>query len=252
MATVYNEFDVQLINARTGNPIDDDSGIFGVYAAATPDEVTIFDNKFTTTAGSNPGTMTDGRITFYTANTTTTVDISGITASGIPFFIESLTLSQHRVEIDVDKYTGMKFILPFSFATTGSVAIHDTGFDLSVDNIVHPNIQVVITTAGADTSDFFQIGTSTDLSAWLAAVKTSTTGTKLQIHSTDLSHAVTATISAIQLGTALLLSVTAQDDFTPVQIANATSGARIAYKDVSATAATVAGYAYIELDRVIV
>ena len=252
MGVTRTEYYFQLVGTRTKRPIDDDSGTFSVCTAGSPAEATIYSSREATSAGSNPATLTNGVGQFWTDDSVTSVDIHGITSTGIPFTIEGLTPSQHRVDINTEQYTGMVMTLPFDFSTTGSTSFHDTGHDLSTDNIVNPDIRVVITTAGVDGSDFFQLGTSTDASAWLAGVKASSTGTKLAIHSTDLSHAVTATFTAIQLGTALLLSVTAQDDFTPVQIANATSGARLKYKDVSGTAATTAGYVYIELDRVVV
>jgi hypothetical protein len=194
--------------------------------------------------------MTDGEILFWTTSTVTTVDVTGITADGQPFFIESLTTNQHRVEIDTEQYTGMVFVVPFDFATTGSAAVHDTGFDLDTTNVVK-DVQVHITTAGADTSDFFEFGTSTDVSGFIAMAKMSATGLRVKRWVTDLSIAVTATADVLY-GFRFLVSTTAQNATAVHQIANATSGARLTYNDISGTAGTAAGYVYVHLDKLIV
>jgi hypothetical protein len=128
MSSNYTEFDVQLINARTKEPIDDDSGLYNVLTASTPTEATIYSNDQGTSA-SNPGTMTDGRFTFYVASSVTSVDVSILTSTGYSVFVEGLTADQHRVEIDLEKRTNQTFVVPVVFGT-GSAAVVDSGFDL--------------------------------------------------------------------------------------------------------------------------
>ena len=251
MSATYTEYYVQLVNKRTKQVIDDDSGIYTVLTTVTPTKATVYsDDKGTSLT--IPATMTNGIMQFWTASSVTSVDISGITATGIPFFIKALTPSQHRLEIDTEQYSGMTFILPFDFSATASTSFRDSGFDLQTENVVR-DVAVKITTAGANTTDYFTIGTSTDATAFLAACHTKATGLKNKVWVTDLSIAVTGTVPDIQYGANFLVSSTAQES-PPAgfKIANSTSGARLKYGDVIGTAFTIAGYVYMELDRVVV
>src|SRR3990167_8333343 len=99
MASNFTEFYVQLWDVRLGLPINDDSGLYSVFQAGVPLNQTTYSDD-TGPSKTLPGTMTDGVIQFWVASTTTTVDLSVMTASGKAFFIEGLTPSQHRVDVD--------------------------------------------------------------------------------------------------------------------------------------------------------
>src|SRR3972149_5052846 len=98
MGAKYTEYYVQLVNARTKQPINDDTGVCNVLTVDSPVEITIYSND-DGTAGSNPLTMKDGIIRFWTASTVTSVDLSILTAAGQAVFVENLTPSQHRGEV---------------------------------------------------------------------------------------------------------------------------------------------------------
>ena len=99
MASNFSEFYVQLWDVRLGQPINDDTGLYSVFQAGVPLNQTVYSDD-QGTSKTLPGTMTDGVIQFWTASSTTTVDLSVMTASGKAFFIEGLTKSQHRVDVD--------------------------------------------------------------------------------------------------------------------------------------------------------
>ena len=99
MSSNYSEFYVQLWDARLGQAIDDDTGIYCVLQAAIPLKQTAYSDN-TGTALTQPATMTNGVIQFWVASGTTTVDLSVLTAGGKSYFIEGLTLSQHRIDVD--------------------------------------------------------------------------------------------------------------------------------------------------------
>ena len=99
MASNFTEFYVQLWDVRLGQPINDDTGLYSVFQAGVPLNQTVYSDD-TGTSKTLPGTMTDGVIQFWVASTTTTVDLSVLTAAGKSYFIEGLTASQHRIDVD--------------------------------------------------------------------------------------------------------------------------------------------------------
>lgn len=99
MASNFSEFYVQLWDVRKGLPIDDDTGLFCVLQADVPLKQTAYSDD-TGTALTQPATMTNGIIQFWTASSTTTVDLSVLTAKGKSYFIQGLTKSQHRIDVD--------------------------------------------------------------------------------------------------------------------------------------------------------
>src|SRR3990167_11349855 len=111
MASNYVEWYIQLVDGRTMTPIDDDSGTYNVLTENDPSEVTIYSDE-RGTSGSNPGTMTDGVIQFWTDSATTSVDISVLTANGHAFFLEGITQSTHRIVVWPDRIENT-LILPY-------------------------------------------------------------------------------------------------------------------------------------------
>lgn len=99
MSSNYIEYYVQLYDVRLGQTIDDDTGLFCVLQAAVPLKQTAYSDA-TGTALTQPATMTNGVIQFWVASGTTTVDLSVMTAGGKSYFIEGLTQSQHRIDVD--------------------------------------------------------------------------------------------------------------------------------------------------------
>jgi hypothetical protein len=245
----YTEYFVQLINARTKMPINDDTGVYNVLTADTPGEATIYSDK-QGTSGDNPGTMTDGKIQFWTAQSVETVDVTGLTASGHPFFIAGLTPSQHRYEVNVDDRTGLTLVLPFTISTS-AVSFTDTGFDLNALHLVK-DIRVKVTTAGG-TSNILNVGHSASLSGLFNAV-ISATGLrqKDQFGGLACANPVAATVSLTiggWYGVSMLYSATDNTNVKPYFLGAATS---IVYKEANQTGATGAGYIYMILDKLIV
>jgi hypothetical protein len=173
MGVQLNEYYVQLVDTRTKRPINDDTGLYNVMTAGSPAEATIYSDKVGT-SGSNPGTMTDGIIQFWTAASVTTVDISILTAGGQSYFIEALTPSQHRVDVNTDRRE-FTFIVPFSIVT-GCNTVIDTGFDLLAGMQVHDVFLHVVT---ASTADGMYVGVSGTTDGFLALASTTATGLKV-------------------------------------------------------------------------
>lgn len=171
MGVKYSEFHLQLINARTGNPIDDDSGVVNVLTAGSPVELTIFSDD-NGTSESNPLTMTDGVIKFFTAVTTTTCDLSIYTSNGDAYFLKTITRFQHRVVVDVDKME-QTLVIPFDAQTSET----DTGFTLA-GNVRVKDCRVRVVTA--DSGITMDVGldgtTNNDPNGLIAAVSVASTG----------------------------------------------------------------------------
>jgi hypothetical protein len=170
----YTEYHVQLFNTRTRKPIDDDSGLCNVLTASDPTEITIYSDSNGTSA-SNPITITNGEILFYTAASVTSVDLSILTAAGQAVFVEALTPSQHRVDIDPDATRMNTLIVPYQMASGCDVLV-DTGFDiLTVMKIK----DVYVHSTTASTANGLYIGVSGTTAGFLANVSTTATGFKL-------------------------------------------------------------------------
>jgi len=199
LSATYTEYYVQLINKRTKGAIDDDTGLCNVLTASTAAEATIYSDENGTSA-SNPLTMTDGIIRFFTAIAITTVDLSILTASGHAVFIEALTPSQHRIDVDTDNFNDQRLIIPFCSLTASNIGVIDTGFDLLAGMQVK-DIYAHITTAG--TGGLFSVGVSADLSAtsakFLLSANGSATGWKVYDVPVFTSNSVGSMISGVQV-----------------------------------------------------
>lgn len=128
MAANFTEFFVQLWDVRLGQAIDDDTGIFCVLQAGIPLKQTSYSDSSGTSL-TQPATMTNGVIQFWVASGTTTVDLSVMTAGGKSYFLEAVTPSQHR--IDVDPYRE-------SYTLVGSWAILSAHADGVVSAVFAP------------------------------------------------------------------------------------------------------------------
>lgn len=99
MASNRKEWHVQLLDARTQRPLDDDTGRVYVLTAGAPTYVTLYsDDKGTSLA--NPITMTNGKAVFYTDVATTSVDLQYITSDAFGGFIEGWAPSDQHICVD--------------------------------------------------------------------------------------------------------------------------------------------------------
>lgn len=232
----YTEYYLQLINGRTGAPIDDDTGLYNVLTADDPSEITLYSDT-NGTSQANPGTMTNGIIRFFTAVATTSVDISILTANGHAFFLEGITPSNHRVVVMPDEINNM-LILPYQ-VVGASETIVDTGFDLSAKMMVK-DVFLHVTTLG--TGAVLDVGTSTDSDGFMDGVSAATTG----YPATVLEEALVSTSSLIG---ALLTVATGPYVRKLHTRANATSGANIVYTNTTISSTAGEGYIYISYMR---
>lgn len=255
MSAVYTEYDVQLVDSRTNKWINDDTGLCQVMVASSPVEETIYSDANGTSA-SNPMTMTDGRITFYTAIATTTVDISILTAAGHSVFVSGLTPSQHRVVIDQEKYTGKQFITGYALGTA-SLTVVDTGFDL-LSTMLVKDVFLHVTTLGSSTGVYVGVSGTTD--GFLALGVVTTTGWKVYDTPVYTSNTAGTMVSATQIRGTLLKDFSAGGNTAAegggqgwfvnkaYKVAAATS---LVYANATTnTLATGSGYIYIIYDLV--
>lgn len=172
MGVNFKEYHMQLINKRTGSVIDDDSGVYNVLAAGSPVEATIYSDDKGTSA-SNPATMTNGTLLFYTASSVTSVDISIYTANGEAVFLQGVTSNQQRVEIDVDKME-QTLVIPFLANDNSEL---DTGFTLNGNVLIEDVMLKVVTVDAGETIDVGTDGTTTnDPNGLIAAALVSAAG----------------------------------------------------------------------------
>ena len=249
MSATFEEYDVQIINKRTKQYISDSSGVFNVLTTSTPAEATIYsDDKGT--SGSNPGTMTNGVIRFWTDSSVTTVDVTGLTEDGHPFFIAALTPSQHRLEIDIEERANMQLVIPWTIAAS-AISGYNTGFDLNALHVVK-EIRVKVTTAGG-TSNILNVGNSATASGLFNAVLSATGLVRKEqfagvITANPVAATVCLTINGWN-GVCMLYSTTNGTVGKPYFAGAATD---ITFKEANQTGATGAGYIYMILDKVVV
>lgn len=129
MATGFTPYSFQLVNKRTGRPVDDDSGQFIAYTVDTPVKATLYSDANGTSL-TQPGTLSNGFGKFWTADTVTSVDVTILTSTGRSYWIEGLSPSQHRVDVDPEK---SDYILQLGWAIKsahGDGVVSALGFQL--------------------------------------------------------------------------------------------------------------------------
>lgn len=218
-------------------PIDDDAGVINILGADDPSEVTIYADA-NGTSGSNPMTFTNGRVRFYTAESTTSVDITGLTSKGHAFFYQGITPSTHRIVIDPTR-TAHTLVLPYQ-VVGASEAVVDTGFDILANMLIR-DCFVHVTTVG--TGAALDIGTSTDPDGFVDGVSAATTGYPVTL----LEEVLT---SATQIGALLSIALTADYARKLHKRANSTSGANIVYTNTTSSSTAGEGYIHIQYHRV--
>ena len=218
-------------------PIDDDSGVINILTADDPSEVTLYSDVNGTSA-SNPATFTNGKVRFYTAASTTSIDVTGCTAKGHAFFYQGLTPSVHRIVIDPTRMV-QKLVIPYQ-VVGASEAVTDTGFDI-LANMLITDIEVHVTTLG--TGAALDIGTSTDTDGFADGVSAATTGYPVTV----LEEAL---VSSSGLFGALLANATGTYVRKKHRRANATSGANITYTNTTISSTAGEGYIYMVFKRI--
>lgn len=253
MASQYTEYYVQLINKRTGAPIDDDTGTYIVLTAGSA----VLQTCYTDDTGSAPAyvytsvsqTMTNGVIKFYTASSVTSVDITFRTAAGQAGFIEGLTPSQHRYEVDTEEHT-QTLVLPFYnyiptpftsasvtiYSSAGLGSIWSQGMALPAGALVKACYARVETLGTGSLVNFGVSGTPSGL---LQQVTGSVTGLKWP-------PGLLATAGTVTFAFGTLLATTTNIMYRPIFLTGATN---IVFGQVTGTVlAANAGYVYIQYD----
>lgn len=240
MGLQLTEWSIELYQRQSSGvdtPIDDDTGVANILVADDPSEVTIY-SDVNGTSGSNPMTFTDGRIRFFTANTQTSIDLTGLTARGNAFFVQGLTPSNHRVLVD-QNVMNQTLVIPYQ-VVGASEAVVDTGFDV-LANMLVKDAWPHVTTVG--TGAALNVGTSTATTGFLNGVSVATTGYVV----TALEEALVSTSSLIG---SLLANATGPYVRKLHKRANATSGANIVYSNTTSSSTAGEGYLYINYIRV--
>lgn len=190
MASVnLRHYYAKLVNTRTKRPIDDDSGSYQVMTAGSPARATIYNAAGTALTQEVVGTsfvsrtMTDGTLEFYTDRSVSSVDVSILTAGGRSYFLDGLTPSQHRVDVDPEM---QNFVLVVGInEKASSTTIRPLGFQLRKGMLVH-DVLVKVTSkfdGAAAASSEFDLGRSGDADGFVVKVNCSTTGFR-QVHPT--------------------------------------------------------------------
>ena len=248
MSATYTEFYVQLINKRTQKPIDDDTGKYIVMVAGSAVLQTIYSDENGTVpalvATNVTSTMTDGICRFWVPVATTTVDLSILTAAGQAIFVEGLTTSQHRVEVDTESHEQI-LVLPFytyiptpftSASITNTASVWGQGMALPAGILVkdvYTNVQTLGTGA------LVNIGISGTPSGLQQQITGSVTGVHVPI-----GLVATGGTAAFYFGTLLAAStlIVPQPFFVP-----AVTG--LVFNNVTVTTlAAMTGWIYIRYD----
>lgn len=204
---VLNLVDVSK-NAGLVAPIDDDSGKVIVMTEDTPDSPTIYTDPqgttLTETAGVAVLTFSNGIVRFWTAPSVTALDMSGITADGRTFNLNSVTPSQHMVPVNPQN-TRQLLVIPFGASDNAET---DTGIDLPSNCMIHPlDVKLRVTTIDAtETIDFgllsseangdadgFVVAASVGTSGFVELLPQITNGTNIDYVSTKYVGALLAT-----------------------------------------------------------
>jgi len=153
MAANVQEWHFQLWDVQSKTVINDDSAKLIVLTAGAPTAPTIYSDRDGLSAVSNavrtPRSFTDGEVRFWTDKSTTSVDLSIITATGAAYFYKSVSPSRHRLDIDPFDKSYM-LVLPFGASDNTEV---DTGIDLPSGLLVTDAYIKVTTTDASETLD---------------------------------------------------------------------------------------------------
>lgn len=160
MGLLLNKWSFQLVDvARSSeqSAIDDDAGRVMVLTEDTPDSPVIYTDENGTTLTETNGigvlTLTDGRVTFYTAASVTAVDLTGITADGRAIGLNSVSSSVGRILIDPNRSSQLVGI-PFG---ASDAAEKDTGLDLPSNCLITAQ-DVALRVTTTDATETIDVG----------------------------------------------------------------------------------------------
>jgi hypothetical protein len=179
MGFARDEVFLQLVDMWTKRPIEV-GGTYNVLQAGVPAEQTIYSSENSSSAASNPGSISsDGIIRFWVASGTSSIDISIYTANGDAEFIQGIVPSlqsnsgQNHVDINPHRRDQI-LVIPMIFNDNTET---DTGFTL-VGPVVISDIELFVTTVDAgETLDIGLDGTTTnDPNGLVAAASVATAG----------------------------------------------------------------------------
>ena len=237
MASNYTEWYFQLLDNRLQRPISDSTGKVQVLTASSPLNLTLYSDA-NGSSQTNPMTLTNGAIRFWTASSVTSLDLSIITANGESAFLKGVTPSNHRVWIDPDRVTQTAVV---AWYVTASGVTADTGMKITTNMRIKDAYLRVSQPCSGSVLDF---GTTTlAASGFLAGCTVEVSGfriidegsTTLGLRGNGLNNAVTATLQNIQ------------KFHIP---ANATSALSLIYAMTTSTTAAGGGYAFLVYDKI--
>jgi hypothetical protein len=241
MGLALREWQLYLFERQSSGvdtPIDDDAGVINILTADDPSEVTIYADGAGAATASNPMTFTNGKVRFWTADSVSSIDVTGQTAKGHAFFVQGISESNHRIVVDPNRMDQC-LVIPYQVVGASETVV-DTGFDI-LANMLIKDVWLHVTTVGTGAS--LEVGTSTDSDGFLDAVSVATTG----YPTTALEEALVSTSSLIG---ALLANATGTNVRKLHKRANATSGANIVYSNATSSSTAGEGYIYVNYIRV--
>lgn len=176
MSASYTGYSFQLVDKRTKRPIDDDSGNFMIYTAGSPSKATCYSDENGTSL-TQPGTLTNGWGQFWVAAGTNSVDVTVLTSSGRAYFLEGLTPSQHRIDVDTEK---QEYMLTMGWAILSAHAdgtISALGFQLQTGmRIKEVFVQKTSAGVGVGSGLVVDFGVSGDPDGFVDGITASSTG----------------------------------------------------------------------------
>lgn len=176
MSVSYTAYSFQLVDVRTNRAIDDDTGQFIVYTAASPVKATVYSNEYGT-ALTQPGTLTNGWGQFWTASDVTSVDVTVLTSTGRAYFLKTLTPSQHRIDVDTEK---QEYMLTLGWAILSAHAdgtVSALGFQLQTGmRIKDVMVQKTSSGVGVGAGLILDFGVSGDPDGFVDGMTASSTG----------------------------------------------------------------------------
>jgi hypothetical protein len=227
------EWYLQLVDSRLDRPIDDDTGLYNVLTNGDPAELTAYSDAQGTSL-TLPGTMTDGVIQFWLDSATTAVDITVLTASGRSYFLEGITISDHRIRVNTEELS-YRFIVPYEMVATADAAVVPTGFQLingmMVKDVFLHKTDVLL---GLGASMVFDVGVSGGATDYISTLQTR--GALLQNHAAGLLTVTTGAAKGYFLRKPYMTS-----------LATATNNIVWSITGTSSSA-TGKGYIYIDYD----
>ena len=245
----YKQWDIQLFNKRTNQYINDSSGQYFVMTNGAPTLITLKADQ-QGTALSQPATLSSGRLTFYTAKTVTSLDVTVqlLDSNGLPgrsVFAQGISSSVHRLDVYPEDGNSQVLVIPM-YSDIGGTTVQNSGFDL-LGNMVVRDISVKITSLGADantTDATLDVGLSGSTDLLLAAMPEIATGFTVPI------GANTDSVEFVFFGTGLAqieLGTSTADNGTLIRkMYNQATTTDIVFQHNVTTGSSVLGYILID------